>query len=202
MKKILVLGTGGHAKSCIDVIEKQKKFRILGIIENKQSNKKVFMGYPVLGNDKDLLSLKKKCSNVLIGVGQIRNPNLRSNIFLKLKKIGFNFPVIISPKAYVSKNSKIGFGSIIMHNVFINAASRIGENCIVNTRALIEHDVEIGNNIHVSTGAIINGNVKIGNKTFIGSGSLIKEGVKIGNNCLIGMGKVVKKNLKSFQIFK
>ena len=104
MKKILVLGTGGHAKSCIDVIEKQKKFRILGIIENKQSNKKVFMGYPVLGNDKDLLSLKKKCSNVLIGVGQIRNPNLRSNIFLKLKKIGFNFPVIISPKAYVSKN--------------------------------------------------------------------------------------------------
>ena len=59
MKKILVLGTGGHAKSCIDVVEKQRKFRILGIIENVKSNQKKFMGYSILGNDQDLIKIKK-----------------------------------------------------------------------------------------------------------------------------------------------
>ena len=41
MKKIIVVGSGGHAKACIDVIEKQKKFKILGIIENIKSKKKI-----------------------------------------------------------------------------------------------------------------------------------------------------------------
>ena len=39
MKKIILVGAGGHCKSCIDVIEKEKKFKIIGIIDNK---KKVF----------------------------------------------------------------------------------------------------------------------------------------------------------------
>ena len=65
MKKILVLGTGGHAKSCIDVVEKQKEFEILGIVENAKSQKKKFMGYSILGNDKDLIKIKRKCRNII-----------------------------------------------------------------------------------------------------------------------------------------
>ena len=36
MKKILLIGAGGHSKSCIDVIELQKKYRIVGLIANKK----------------------------------------------------------------------------------------------------------------------------------------------------------------------
>ena len=39
MKKIILIGAGGHCKSCIDVIEIQKKFKILGLVDNK---KKIF----------------------------------------------------------------------------------------------------------------------------------------------------------------
>ena len=202
MKKIIVVGSGGHAKACIDVIEKQKKFKILGIIENIKSKKKNFMGYPVLGNDKNLKEIKKKCSNALIGVGQIKNPELRSTIYNKLKNLGFILPIIISPNAYVSNNSKIGSGSIIMHKAVISAGSKVGINCIINTKALLEHDVEIGNDSHISTGVIINGNTKVGCKTFIGSGSIIKQKINVGKNCIIGMGKIIKKNIKDFKILK
>ena len=35
MKKIILIGGGGHALSCIDVIEHEKKFKIIGIIDKK-----------------------------------------------------------------------------------------------------------------------------------------------------------------------
>ena len=36
MKKIILIGAGGHAKSCIDVIELQNKYKIIGLIDNKK----------------------------------------------------------------------------------------------------------------------------------------------------------------------
>ena len=36
MKKIILIGAGGHCVSCIDVIEMQRKFKIVGLIDNKK----------------------------------------------------------------------------------------------------------------------------------------------------------------------
>jgi len=40
MKKIILLGGGGHCKSCIDVIENENIYKIAGIIDKK---KKIFI---------------------------------------------------------------------------------------------------------------------------------------------------------------
>ena len=34
-KKIILIGAGGHAESCIDVIKKNKKYQIVGLIGTK-----------------------------------------------------------------------------------------------------------------------------------------------------------------------
>ena len=39
MKKIILVGAGGHALSCIDVIEAEKKYKIIGLIDNKKNSK-------------------------------------------------------------------------------------------------------------------------------------------------------------------
>ena len=36
MKKIILVGGGGHCKSCIDVIENENKYKIIGIIDKKK----------------------------------------------------------------------------------------------------------------------------------------------------------------------
>ena len=202
MKKLILIGTGGHTKACIDVIEEEKKYKIIGLIEKNRSRNKRFMNYPILGQDKHLVKIKKNNLNALITVGQIKNSFLREKIFNHLVTLGFIFPTIISPKAHVSKKAKIGKGSIVMHNVIINSASLIGKNCIINNRSLIEHGVEVGNHCHISTGAIINGDCKIGNNSFIGSGSVIRDGIKIGSHCIVGMGQIIKKNIKDRQTVK
>jgi len=37
-KKIILIGAGGHSTSCIDVIEKTKKFIIVGLVDKKIKN--------------------------------------------------------------------------------------------------------------------------------------------------------------------
>ena len=36
MQKLILLGGGGHCKSCIDVIEQESKYTIEGILDKKE----------------------------------------------------------------------------------------------------------------------------------------------------------------------
>jgi FlaA1/EpsC-like NDP-sugar epimerase len=46
MNNIILVGAGGHCKSCIDVIEKEKKYKIIGLVDNKK--KGVILNYKIL----------------------------------------------------------------------------------------------------------------------------------------------------------
>ena len=197
MDKIILIGSGGHASSCIDVIESIGQFEIIGLIEKSNRRVNVNLGYPVIGTDQDLEKYSNKCPNALITVGQIKSSQKRLKLYEKLKNLGFNLPVIISPNAHVSKHSQIGEGSIIMHGVLINANAKIGANCIINSKSLIEHDAVIGDNCHIATGAIINGGVCVGDSSFVGSGSVTKHSLVIGSNCIIGSGISLKSDVSS-----
>ena len=202
MDKILLIGAGGHARSCIDVLEEENQFEIAGLIEKGESISNESLGYPVIGTDDDLKVLRQQYKNALITVGQIKSPKIRIKLYQLLKELDFTLPVIVSPHAYVSKHAQIGEGSIIMHGVIINANAKIGNNCIINNRALIEHDAVIGDHCHIATGAIINGEVSVENETFIGSGAVTKQAISIGKNCVIGAGVVLKNDIESNKVVK
>jgi sugar O-acyltransferase (sialic acid O-acetyltransferase NeuD family) len=202
MDKILLIGAGGHARSCIDVIESVGQFEIAGVVEKDESYANTNLGYPIIGTDNDLDNLRKEYEFALITVGQIKSPAIRIKLFQLLKEVDFTLPAIISPHAYVSKHAQIGEGSIIMHGAIVNANAKIGINCIINNKSLIEHDAVIGDHCHIATGAIINGEVTVGNETFVGSGVVTKQGVSIGDNCVIGAGEIIKNNIKANQTVK
>ena len=202
MDKILLIGAGGHARSCIDVLEEENQFEIAGLIEKGQIISNKSLGYPVIGTDDDLKVLRQQYKNALITVGQIKSPKIRIKLYQLLKELDFTLPVIISSQAYVSKHAQIGEGSIIMHGVIINANAKIGNNCIINNRALIEHDSVIGDHCHIATGAIINGEVSVRNETFIGSGVVTKQAISIGKKCVIGAGVVLKNDIESNKVVK
>ena len=202
MDNILIIGAGGHAKSCIDVIERQEKYNILGLIEKASSKIKTCLGYPVIGSNENLVELRKQCNNSIIGIGQIKTASKRVEMYNMVKSHSYNLPTIISPFSHISKHSILGEGTIVMHGCIINSLVTIGSNCIINNRALIEHDVIIGDHCHIAPGAIVNGGVSIGRKTFIGSGAVTKQAVSIGSNCVIGAGAVIKKDVDSNQVIK
>lgn len=195
--QLILIGAGGHAGSCIDVIEEQGHFKIAGMIglPEQKGVANFDYGYDVIGTDSDLDRLAKIIRHALIAVGHIKSAEHRIRIYHQLVRLGYELPVIIAPTAHVSRHAKIGPGTIVMHGAIVNAGASVGNNCIINSRALIEHDARIEDHCHISTGAILNGNVSIGAGSFIGSGSIIKNGVTVGANCLIGMGVGLRHNL-------
>lgn len=192
MKEILLIGGGGHCKSVIDVIENSGEFKVAGIIDKEENLKKINLNYEIIGTDLDLPALKRKFDYALITIGHISDVKPRVRLFILLKELGFILPVIISPRAYISKHATLDEGTVIMHDSFINASAKIGKNCIINTKAVIEHDAAIGDNCHISTGAVINGGVIVGNNTFVGSNATTKEYIKIPENSFLKAGSVTK----------
>lgn len=184
---LILVGAGGHARACIDIIEHLNTFSIAGLISNEEELQHECLGYPVIATDSDFPKLAKKYKYALITVGQIETALVRHRLYDQALAIGFKLPIIISPTAYVSRHAVVGDGTMVMHGAIVNAGAKVGNNCIINTNALIEHDAIVADHCHISTGAIVNGAANIGLGSFVGSGSIIKQGITLGNNCVVGM---------------
>ena len=192
---IIVVGAGGHALSCLDVIESQRKYRIIGLVGKGEEVGRAVGCYRVIASDETLEECLKLSGNFLIGVGQIKTAETRRRLFEVIRSLGGKFPVIVSSRAYVSPKAVVGPGTIIHHGAIVNAGARIGANCIINSGALVEHGAAIGDHCHIATRALVNGDVAIGSESFVGSGAVLKQGIRIGGYSVVGMGAVVKTNL-------
>ncbi len=201
-QEIILLGGGGHCRSCIDIIESSGVFKIAGIVEQPGTSKaNSILGYPIIGYDNELSTLRKHFDYALVTVGQIKSGTVREKLFNSLKKLNFILPVIISPLSYVSKHAAIGEGTIVMHHVVVNARAHIGNNCILYTKGLIEHDTVVGDNTHISTAAVLNGDSTIGSRCFVGSNATIVNGAKLPDDYFFKAGTLIinEKNGKALE---
>jgi len=190
--EIILIGGGGHCKSCIDIIEQEGKYQIAGIVDVPKKVHQKILGYEIIGMDEDLPLMAKQYSSFLITIGQIRSANKRILLFNRLRELGALFPAIVSPLSYVSKHAMVAEGTIVMHHALVNAGAQVGANCIINSKALIEHDVVIQDHCHIATAAIVNGGAKIKSGAFFGSNAVTRGYVTVGEKSFINCGvKVV-----------
>ena len=191
-KKLILLGGGGHCKSCIDVIEQEGNYEITGILDAEELVGQKILGYDFIGTDADIEKFVNEGYMFLITVGQIKTSSIRKKLFSLLSKNSTQMATVVSPRAYVSKHADIGKGTIIMHDVLVNASASIGENCIINSKALIEHDAIIENFCHISSSAVINGGVTVKEGTFFGSNAVSKEYIVTEKDDFIKAGSTYK----------
>jgi len=193
-KAILLVGAGGHAQACIDLLEAEGSFRIHGLVVEKEKKGRVVHGYPIIGKDGDLEKLLKITRFFMLGIGQIKGPAPRKNLFSKIKLLGGAFPIVASPFSHISPKASLDEGTAVMPGAVVQGGVQIGKNCILNSQCLIEHGGSVGDHCHISTGAILNGEVQVGEGSFIGSGSIVQEGVVIPPYSVVPMGTVLKRN--------
>ncbi|MDD5929229.1 MAG: DapH/DapD/GlmU-related protein [Spirochaetales bacterium] len=196
MKKVILIGGGGHALSLLEMLDDISLFA--GYCDCKINEK---MPIPYLGTDEDVLKSyspnEYEIHHAVVYADKV-NLELRKSIIEKFSV--FSEKTIYAPTAIVSSNSIIGDGCAIFHKVVLNRC-KLGLNSIINTSSIIEHDSELGNNVFVASGSIICGGVKIGNNVFIGAGSIIRDEITIADDVIIGMGSVVTKNITKAGIY-
>lgn len=193
MKRLILVGGGGHCKSVIDAAE-SAGYAIEGILDlPSEVGGKVF-GYPIIGTDDRIPELVGNFDFV-ITVGFIKDASLRIRLYEKIMSSGGHLATIVASTAYVSRHAAVGEGTVVLHHASVNAGTVIGNNVIVNTFANIEHDAKIGNHSHISTGAMVNGECVVGDRCFVGSQSVLVNGISICDDVIAGASSLIHKSI-------
>lgn len=196
MDKIIIIGCGGHAKSIVDIIEREGKYEIAGFVDKYADKDYTYKGYNILGTDDELeIIYTKGVINAAVGIGYLGKGDIRKNIYHKLKSIGYSLPTVIDPSAVLASNVELNEGVVVGKCVIINADAKIGTLAIINSGAIIEHECIVEEYSHIAVGAVLCGNVKIGESTFVGAAATVIQGVEIGKKCIIGANSIVLSNV-------
>jgi sugar O-acyltransferase, sialic acid O-acetyltransferase neuD family len=199
MKKIIIIGSGGHAKVVADIILAREKelnedLKIIGFLDDNFKNLKYdnIFNIPILGDLNNIDNFSKNEDYFfIIAIG---SNEVRKKISKKYQKL--NYYTAIHPRSIISREVTIGSGTVVMANAVINPNSTIGKHCILNTSSVIEHDNELGDYVHISPNATLCGGVNINDNSWIGAGSVIRQQIHIGKNVLVGANSVVVKNIE------
>lgn len=195
MDKIVVLGGGGHAKVLISILKRLNTFEIAGYTDT-QDNGPV-LGIPYLGTDEKLEHLAGQgIKKAVMGIGQIKNHQLRQKVAKRARTFGFEFPPICALSAVINEEVSLGEGVVVMDGVVINSGTKIGAFSIINTKASVDHDCTIEEFVHVAPGVTLSGSVHVQRFTLIGTGAAVIQGITIGEGCVIGAGAAVMRNCK------
>lgn len=191
MRRIAIIGGGGHARVMISILNKLPDFEVAGYLAPEDAG--TILNADYLGND-DMwpeLQTSTGIAAAALGIGQFRNVTRLREITEIYKNSGCDFPVIISPDAVVGEDVVIGHGSVIMAGAIVNAGTVIGDFCTINTHTAIEHDCRIGSFTHVAPGTVLCGGITVGAEAFIGAGSTIIPNCEIAKGAVIAAGAVV-----------
>ena len=196
MKKLLLIGGGGHCRSVADSVLSNHIYDSVGIVDFADTTA---FGIPIVGTDDDLPGLfADGWTDAFVTVGSVGNTAVRRRLYNLIKNIGFSIPIIIDPTAVITKDVRINEGSYIGKRAVVNTGSSLGCCSIINSGAIVEHDCKVGAFSHISPGTILCGQVTVSEDSHIGAGTTVRQMITIGKHVLVGIGSVVVKDIPDY----
>jgi sugar O-acyltransferase (sialic acid O-acetyltransferase NeuD family) len=196
MENIVLFGGGLQASYCIDIVKKENKYNIVGIIDSLREIGSELYGYPVIGRQEQIKELIKKY-DIYGGLITIGDNWSRKIVYESITNQihDFRFVNAIHPSTIIGMNVEFGVGVVTMAGCIINPNCKVGNFCFFATGAQLEHNCTIQDFASISAGSITGGKVTIGKYTAITLGVVIMDRLNIGENTVVGSGSLVTKDL-------
>ena len=189
MKKLLIIGAGGHGRVVADIAGRTGHYGSVAFLDDMPP--KEGFAWPYMGKtDRAEHLLDQYELFVAIGSGAVRR-----QLMERLCARGAKFAVLAAPEAVISSDVKLGEGTVVMPGAVINTGAAIGRGVIVNTASSVDHDCRVEDFCHVAVGAHLCGTVCVGPQTWIGAGATVINNIIICGGCVIGAGAVVVKDI-------
>lgn len=198
MKKIIIIGAGGHAQVVADILMSSARIFPesavpIGYLDsNPNITGRSYLGLPVLGCLDEISQIDH--DYVIVAIG---NNRIRQRIFNSLAATNEKFITAIHPSAIVADSAVIGVGTVVCAGVIVNPAVSIGDNVILNTGSTIDHHNDISNHVHIAPGVNLGGTVTVGEGAFVGLGANVIPQLQIGDWSIIGAGTTLITDVES-----
>lgn len=193
---LIIFGGGGHGKTVIDLVRALGTYQLAGIIDDGLPPGSLILDVPVLGGSPILPQLfEHGLQKVINAVGAIGHADIRVQIFEQLAGIGFRFPTVIHPTAFVEPSARIDDGVQILAKSYISSAATIGFGTVINAGVIVSHDCSLGKCVNLSPGAMLAGGVVLDDRVQVGMAATINIDIKVGAGSIIGNSATVKANV-------
>ena len=196
MGRVLIVGSSGHARVIVDIIERAGLHEIVGLLDDSKSKGAIEIGYPILGGVGDLPDLVRlhNPQGYFIAVGDNWNRGL---IAARVESLAPELSAVtaIHPGAEIARSAAVREGTAVMAGAIINSGASVGRFCIVNTRASLDHDCRLEDFSSVGPGATLAGNARVGAYSAVCLQACAAEKTSIGSHTVVGAGSVVLDDL-------
>ena len=162
-KKLLLVGAGGFGRMVLELAMCQYD---CAFIDDGQPVGVEICGIPVVGGLADLPELRKEYGLLVVGIG---NNQFRAQVYEKAKALGYGFPNIIAPSAYISPYAKLGRGCVVLQNACVQNGASVGNGVLLNAGTEIHCDAVVGDYALIYTNSVIRTGATVGNIARIGS---------------------------------
>lgn len=185
MRRLLIIGAGGHGKVVAETAELEGKWDEIAFLDDRGVTA---LSYRIIGKLNEYERFVGEYEYAIVCLGDNEK---RLELIHKILKAGYKVPVIVHPKAWVSKYSEIGAGCVILAGAVVNTGARIGRGCIVNINSCIDHDSTVSDGVHVCSGAVVRSMCRIGSLSYIGAGATVKSGTVLQDKFVLDDGMVI-----------
>lgn len=196
MDRIAIVGSSGHAKVVIDIVEREGRFAIAGLVDRYREAGESALGYRILGTEDDLPRLAEELhiAGAIVAIG---DNFVRSQVVEQVRQLcpGLAFVTAIHPHATIGRDVSIGEGTVVAAGVVVNPCCTIGRHAILNTNASLDHDSTMGDFSSLAPRAATGGTCQIGDFAAIGIGAVLLHGISVGEHTVIGAGATVLRNV-------
>lgn len=137
-EKLLLVGAGGFGRM---VAEQAMLQYDCAFVDDGQAVGTEICGIPVVGGLANLPELRKDYGLLVVGIG---NNQFRAQVYEKAKALGFAFPNIVAPSAYISPYAKLGCGCVVLQNACVQNGASVGDGVLLNAGTEVHCDAAVG----------------------------------------------------------
>ena len=162
-EKLLLIGAGGFGRVTSELA--RQSYECAFIDDGVETGTEI-CDIPMIGHTENLRELCGEYKNLVVTIG---DNVVRERIYDLAKGIGYSFPNLISPSAYISPYAQLGWGCVILNNAVVQNGSIVGNGVLINPGVEIHHDSSVGDYDLIYTNSVIRTYAKVGKSVRIGS---------------------------------
>jgi UDP-perosamine 4-acetyltransferase len=147
--RIFIFGTGSHARKvfhCATLLG----FEVAGFLDDDASARSPISNFKVFHSSTVGAPASTDVMFVAIGRGEVRK-----RVMDKFDSMGWNFPAIVHPTAWISPDARLDDGVLVAAGAIVETAAVIERGVIIDIGVLVDHDCRVGAYCHLTPGQVV-----------------------------------------------
>lgn len=164
IRNLLILGAGQYGRLVKETAEAMECFSRIDFLDDNS---------PIaLGKMQDFEAYAEVYHCAVVAMG---NPQIRKTWLDRLEQAGFELPVLIHPKAYVSPSAQLGKATVVEPMSVVNSEAVVERGCLVCAGSVINHNAHVMPVCQIDCNAVVASNAVVPEGTKVFSGTVFER---------------------------